>query len=223
MRTLHFYVDFDGTIAQADVVDRVLGRFASGEWEDVEREWVAGRIGSRECLSRQISCVRASEKDLDNLLAGIGVDPGFDGFVKAAKELEVPVTIVSDGFDLFIRALLAKKYPQIPVYSSALKRDGERLVASFPEAACGHGCATCKPAVMARTRRPEDFIVFVGDGLSDRYAAQAADLTFAKAKLLDFCAEKRLKHRPYADFREIELWLRQCREGQDKMRMLHLS
>jgi 2-hydroxy-3-keto-5-methylthiopentenyl-1-phosphate phosphatase len=36
--------------------------------------------------------------------------------------------------------------------------------------------------------------VFVGDGLSDRYAAAAADLVFAKDKLASYCAERSIAH-----------------------------
>ena len=52
VKRIKFFIDFDGTITLEDVVDRVLDRFASGEWKKVEREWVEGKIGSRECLSR---------------------------------------------------------------------------------------------------------------------------------------------------------------------------
>ena len=56
-------------------------------------------------------------------------------------------------------------------------------------------------------------LVFVGDGLSDRFAAQVAHVTFAKNKLLKFCREKEIKHLPYADFREIEAWLAKEMKG----------
>jgi 2-hydroxy-3-keto-5-methylthiopentenyl-1-phosphate phosphatase len=228
MRKLRFYLDFDGTIATADVVDRVLGRFAAKEWEDVEREWTAGRIGSRECLSRQIALVRASKADLAALLDGVGVDPGFPGFLRAASELDVPVTVVSDGFDLFIRPILERALGAsgvgLAIHCNSLSwSPSGSLETAFPAAECEHGCATCKPAVIRRTRGQDDFVVFVGDGLSDRHAAAASDLTFAKAKLLDYCVERRIKHRPYAGFHEIEAWLRACRAGQDTMKSLHLG
>jgi len=40
--------DFDGTITCADTVDAILEHFAMPAWLDVEAEWKAGKIGSRE-------------------------------------------------------------------------------------------------------------------------------------------------------------------------------
>jgi 2-hydroxy-3-keto-5-methylthiopentenyl-1-phosphate phosphatase len=51
----HFAVDFDGTVSLTDTTDHLLDRFSGPEWLEVEQDWVAGRIGSRECLARQIA------------------------------------------------------------------------------------------------------------------------------------------------------------------------
>ncbi len=228
MKRLHFFVDFDGTISSTDVVDIVLERFAGPEWQAIEREWAAGRIGSRECLSRQVALVRADEAALDALVAGVGVDPGFAGFLRAASELEVPVSVVSDGFDLFIRRILADALPDaalreaLPVFSNRLEWRAGRLEASFAGGlpGCEHGCANCKPAVMRR-EGAGDFTIFVGDGLSDRFAAHEADMVFAKGKLLTYCVSKGVRHRVYTGFDEIERWLRECAAGQRAYKTLH--
>ena len=41
--------DFDGTLTLNDTVDAILEAFAEPEWTEVEAEWAAGRIGSRDC------------------------------------------------------------------------------------------------------------------------------------------------------------------------------
>ena len=108
MSNLHFFLDFDGTITKEDVVDMTLGRFASSKWRTIEKEWVAGRIGSRECLSRQMALVQAPRKLYEEFLEQVHVDPYFAGFLGTAHRLGVPVTIVSDGFDFIIRRVLKK-------------------------------------------------------------------------------------------------------------------
>src|SRR3990167_7759814 len=108
MRLLRFFLDFDGTITKADVVDLVLERFASPAWRDVEKEWTSGKIGSRECLGRQLGLVAAGMSELNALVDAVDVDAGFVPFLKAAHELSVPVTIVSDGFEPFIRRILER-------------------------------------------------------------------------------------------------------------------
>jgi 2-hydroxy-3-keto-5-methylthiopentenyl-1-phosphate phosphatase len=49
--------------------------------------------------------------------------------------------------------------------------------------------------------------VFVGDGFSDRAAAHAADLLFAKDKLADYCVESNLPFEPFSTFDDIRAYL----------------
>ena len=53
---------------------------------------------------------------------------------------------------------------------------------SFPHAPepCEHGCATCKSALVGRLREGHRPVIFVGDGMSDRFAVELADVVFAK-------------------------------------------
>jgi len=70
--------DFDGTIATEDVTDSLLTRFADPAWQTIEAEWKAGRIGSRECMTRQVALIRATREDIDRLLDTIEIDPDFE-------------------------------------------------------------------------------------------------------------------------------------------------
>jgi len=215
MKTNHFFLDFDGTVASVDVVDLLLEKFAGKQWRDVEKEWTSGRIGSRECLARQIELLRASSQDVEELLSGVKLDPHFVPFLKKAEDLGVLVTIVSDGFDVLIEQVLKNNLKTdfdllkaVPIFSNKLLRNGNCFKAFFNgNPVCEHGCANCKATLIKRLTASEDNIFFVGDGLSDRYAAQTAHLTFAKGKLLDYCLEKKLDHIAYHDFRKIKDWL----------------
>ena len=50
-------------------------------------------------------------------------------------------------------------------------------------------------------------MIFVGDGLSDRYAAQAADLVFAKDSLATYCRQQSIEYVPFEGLAEIAAWL----------------
>src|SRR5215471_12844074 len=93
------FCDFDGTITQTDVTDEILSELAHPSWEEVETEWVRGMIGSRECLSRQMALVEASEEQLNSLVDTIPVDPGFAAFYQFLRKRRVPFYVLSDGFD----------------------------------------------------------------------------------------------------------------------------
>ena len=215
MKKFKFYLDFDGTITQNDVVDMMLERFADKSWQVIEKEWQNGKIGSRECLSKQIALLKASPEDLALLCQEIKIDDYFISFLKCADELSIPVRIVSDGFDYVIRQVLnrvLKDHPDLlqalPIFSNKIE-----WVSSSPKAIfssgklCDHGCANCKPEIIRQTASKEDMVLFVGDGLSDRYAVQRADISFAKGKLLQYCRDQRLNHVPYEHFGQVEEWL----------------
>ena len=80
MDKMQLFVDFDGTISSRDVVDAVLEKFARKEWLDVERQWQAGRIGSRECLTRQVNFIVAEEAELTSCVDSIGIDASFEKY-----------------------------------------------------------------------------------------------------------------------------------------------
>ena len=72
-------LDFDGTISKVDTTDMLLERFAAPAWRDIEEEWKAGRIGSRECMVRQIDLVRATPAEMDAFIATVEIDTGRRG------------------------------------------------------------------------------------------------------------------------------------------------
>ena len=203
--------DFDGTITQVDVTDQILTQLAHPSWREVEQEWALGTIGSRECLERQIALVDASADELHAAIDTIELDPGFAAFCQFAHQKHIPFYIASDGFDYVIQRVLkrnelARRFRK-NVHASALRVEGRRLLPSFPQKPCEHGCATCKVALLNRLRADHQPIIFVGDGMSDRYAVEAADVVFAKRQLLAHCREKGIVCHAYETFKDVQAHL----------------
>ena len=92
------------------------------------------------------------------------------------------------------------------MFSSALRLDGRRLIPSFPHSAqpCQHGCANCKAQLIRRLGKGKHPVIFVGDGLSDRFAIDEADVVFAKRQLLAYCREHSKPCHPFDTFAEVE-------------------
>lgn len=209
------FLDFDGTISERDATDVLLDAFADPCWVDVETEWQSGRIGSRECLREQMALVRADREQIDALLDTITVDRGFGELLDTCARYRIPVHIVSDGFDYCIRRILShgdsgmRALHQVQTCASRLTFGSERLVVDFPffTEGCEHGCATCKPAVMRNINDTGARMIFVGDGLSDRYAAAAADLVFAKGALETYCRENDLPYVLYENLGRVAAYL----------------
>jgi 2-hydroxy-3-keto-5-methylthiopentenyl-1-phosphate phosphatase len=206
------FCDFDGTITQVDVTDQILRRFAHPSWQEVEREWVRGSIGSRECLERQMALVSTTRAELNALVDAIPIDADFPRFQSFLVRRRVPLYVVSDGFDYTIRRVLKRAGLSgllrngTRLFSTRLRFDGQRLRLSFPHssAACEHGCATCKAAIMRRLRKGKHPVIFIGNGFSDRFAIEEADLIFAKGQLLAYCRQKDIACRPFDTFADVE-------------------
>jgi 2,3-diketo-5-methylthio-1-phosphopentane phosphatase len=210
------FLDFDGTITGCDAVDAILETYADPRWLAVEEQWRAGRIGSRACLGAQMALVDATPDELDALLDSIDVDEGFALLLDTCAARGVAVHVISDGFDYCIRRILARRELELAarlegvrMFSSHLEPDGRRWRTDFPHSGtkCEHGCATCKPLVMSHMNRAGAPAVFVGDGLSDRYAAGVADLVFAKGSLAAYCREQGIAHISYEGLGEVAAYL----------------
>jgi 2,3-diketo-5-methylthio-1-phosphopentane phosphatase len=214
------FLDFDGTITLRDATDAILDAYADPEWLEIEDAWLSGRIGSRECLAAQMALVSATRDQVDGLLDEIGIDPGLARLLDVCAASATPVHVVSDGFDYCIARILGRprlnlltRLPGSHIVSSHLDLDGRQWRATFahPWEPCAHGCATCKPAAMERLNPAAAVSVFVGDGMSDRYAAACADVVFAKDKLRAFCDEASIPYTPYGTLaavaERIEQWL----------------
>lgn len=216
------FCDFDGTITQVDATDLILTELAHPSWREVEQEWVRGAIGSRECLERQMALVETSEQQLNALIDSLPLDPDFARFYGFVQSRGLPFYVVSDGFDYVIQRTLKRAGIDgqlrngVQLFASALRFEGRRLATSFPHAGpgCAHGCATCKAAIIQRLGQEHDPIVFVGDGLSDRFAVEEADLVFARRQLLAYCGKKRIECRSFQTFRDVQRELTRKLKGE---------
>ena len=196
-------VDFDGTIAPDDTTDLLLERFAAPAWRDIEEDWKAGRIGSRECMVRQIDLVRASRAEMDDFVAGIEIDPEFPSFAALCARLGHKIAVVSDGLDYTVEAVLRRHELDLPYYANHLEwRGDDRWRLAFPHARsdCRALSGNCKCNFTAGT--PRELSIVVGDGRSDFCVAGRADLVLAKSSLLDHCLATDLPHFAFADFAE---------------------
>ena len=205
-------VDFDGTIATVDTTDLLLERFAAPAWQDVEEDWKAGRIGSRECMLRQIALVRATPQQLDAFVEDIEIDPAFPGFVAMCRSRGLGITVVSDGIDRTVGATLKHHGLDLPFRANHLEWLGEdrwRLTFPHGRGGCRALAGNCKCQFAAA---PTGTIrVVVGDGRSDFCVASEAELVLAKGALAQHAAAQGLPHFPISSFAEatplLAAWL----------------
>ena len=201
--------DFDGTIAMEDVTDSLLSRFAAPAWMDIEQEWKSGRIGSRECMLRQVDLIRGELDEIDAHLRRVAIDPAFFSFVDFCAANRVPLQVVSDGLDYSIRQILGRYgLGHLPLIANRLEFLGEgryRLAFPYAREDCRAASGTCKCAVARAGAADGPGVrrtLLIGDGASDFCMATEADMVFAKDNLLAHCQTKNLPHAAFTNFTE---------------------
>lgn len=196
--------DFDGTIAVEDATDSLLDRFAPPEWQVLERDWRAGKIGSAECMAGQVALLDASRDEIDEHLATLRIDPAFPQFVEAVFAAGSTLRVVSDGLDYAIRAILRRyQLDHLPVLANRLVPAGRRkwqLETPFSDANCRIGSGHCKCASAVREHNRHHRVLLVGDGASDFCAAGEADYVFAKHRLIEHCRAAGIPYVPITSF-----------------------
>jgi len=200
----HVICDFDGTIALEDVTDGLLSRFAPPAWEEIEAEWKDGKIGSRDCMARQVALIRASREELDSYIDQVEIDPDFPAFARLCLSHGTSFEVVSDGLDYAIRRILSSHgLGHLDVIANHLVDQGEGYALEFPysHATCRASSGTCK------CRRVDPDVVgekgpslLIGDGASDFCGASAVDLVLAKDKLLTQCRKMDYPHLAITNF-----------------------
>lgn len=214
---LAILVDYDGTVAQADVSDEYVRRSSSREaWQELDDAYLDGRLGSRELLDAQVRLLPADPARLPDMSDVQVHDPAFGPFVDRARGAGVPVEVISDGLGFFVRPALASMgLDDVPVFAATVTFGTPGPAIAFPD---GHPtcrvCGTCKRQRVLVHRAAGRHVVFVGDGHSDRFAAWYADTVFAKDHLVELCDEMGIAYRPWRDFRDLDAWLAAVLSGE---------
>ncbi|MCL2790919.1 MAG: HAD-IB family phosphatase [Desulfobulbus sp.] len=196
--------DFDGTITPFDVTDVLLQRFAHPSWEDVEAQWLGGKITARECMERQVRLLDVPLHLLDAFLDTIPVVDGFVDFAQGCASQGVSLTVVSDGLDYAIRRILSRHgVGALPVIANRLRCLGaSKYRLEFPYSIAGCASGVCKCAV---AKAMDGEILLVGDGHSDCCVAGVSALVLARQgkKLQRHCATEGYPHLIFTDFYDV--------------------
>jgi 2,3-diketo-5-methylthio-1-phosphopentane phosphatase len=210
MRPVAILCDFDGTVAQDDVGNLLFSEFTrDGEAEAVVDRWKRGEISSRECLEREVELVdtEAAAAGLERFVCRRRLDPFFKDFHDFVSKRGMEVVIMSDGLDFYIERMLVRNgLGHVEFFSNRLSFDNGRMTVGFPYynvLDCTE-CGCCKTSHLERYRDQGYYIVYVGDGLSDRCPSEAADLVFAKGDLRRHCEANDIAFVSFRNFRDVE-------------------
>jgi 2-hydroxy-3-keto-5-methylthiopentenyl-1-phosphate phosphatase len=212
------FVDFDGTLVDPNVAILLVEEFCPDGpriAHEIDELLHTGQITLREAWRRQVALMRA-----DQIPAMVDWSVRHIPFRTGARELldllarhRVPTGIVSGGLDFYITPILKRAGLDLPVYCDGVEvRDGGGLEVVHPH---GHPscrlCGICKAQIVRNVDGDHLRTVFVGDGSTDRYAAEVADVVFARRRLKLYCDAARIPYYPFETFEpvtaQLERWL----------------
>lgn len=202
------FCDFDGTVTRRDVGYSIFHHFSGGRNLELLPDWKAGRMTTRECLTREAAMVKASAEEIYSFIDRFELDHGFIEFVELCRRSDVPLMIASDGLDFYIRHILGKNgLEELMLPTNVGRPENGGLTVEFPigNKSCPR-CGVCKGERIAAFREAsggESRIVFVGDGYSDACATGAADILFAKKDLERYCQTNKIPYLGFDNFHDV--------------------
>ncbi len=124
------------------------------------------------------------------------VRAGFAELVRGAEQEGWNVLVASSGFEELIRPVLEREGVDVELVANRVdaRPDGWRVLWR-DEGICETCGQPCK-----RSSLPDGEVVYVGDGISDRCAALAADRVFATKGLATYLDERGVPFERFDDF-----------------------
>ncbi|CAD6893920.1 unnamed protein product [Tilletia controversa] len=225
--------DFDGTITLRDSNDFMVDTMGMGYAERrklndlILKEDLCFRDGFRQMLA---SVNEPFDKVVKLATEAVKLDPGFKAFFQWAKEVQLPVVIVSSGMTPIIRSIMSNLIGEedaalIDIVSNDVKyTDAEgkgtswEIVFRHPENPFGHDKSLSIKPYRELQQRPTIF--FAGDGVSDMSAARHADCLFVKDQkdndLAAYCRKNEIPFKLFKDWTVIRDEVKKVLDGDVK-------
>lgn len=139
------------------------------------------------------------------------LDPTFPDFVRVARRWGASLEVVSDGLGFYVGPALGRLgVADLPV-STAVTTFGTGTGHPSIDFPSGHPdcfvCGTCKRERVREHHRRGHVVVFIGDGMSDRYAAAHAEVIVAKHQLAAMCEREGWPYLHWETFADVAAWV----------------
>lgn len=201
------FSDFDGTISIVDVGENLFREFGNkAEVDEIINNLLEDKITARECWVKLCSSINNfSIEKINSFIDSIEIDKSFKEFYQFCCSRNIPLYILSDGFDYYINRILKKEnIESVQTFSNYLEINDNEFIPSFPyyDSSC-RTSANCKRNHIIDNSGDDEFTVFIGDGNSDIEVVEVCDFIFAKDSLLKFCEKERITYFPFHSFKDV--------------------
>lgn len=199
--------DFDGTITEIDNAVIVFNKFINGNWRNFNEQLDRGEITLEQCMREQFSMIKAPKSViLDELELDAAFRPGFEELVQFCYDHQVPFEIVSAGLDFVVNHFLEVRGldGKTKVRAARTRFTGDGIEMDSIELHDGNSI-DFKDDLVNYYKENGYFVLFIGDGMSDKGAVRSADYVFVikGSRLAEFCQEEGINHQEMSDFHEV--------------------
>ncbi|MBI1729428.1 MtnX-like HAD-IB family phosphatase [Candidatus Acetothermia bacterium] len=205
MKRVIVFIDFDGTTAAESASNRLLDRFAIGDWRELDRKLDAKEISFRECVIGQFSMLSGRREEMIQFVQNeIHLRAGFKEFVNFCQDRKYDIHIVAEALDFMIEALFERESIKgVPIFSDrALFKTGQfsGLELRHFRSDCVCALGNCKGGHVRAHHDRYDFKIYIGDGTNDLCGARHSDFVFARRRLAELCKTQEIDYVPFEDF-----------------------
>jgi 2-hydroxy-3-keto-5-methylthiopentenyl-1-phosphate phosphatase len=199
------FCDFDGTITSIETFVEMFRTIVPQHMAEIIPELKAFRMTLREGVSRLLESI-PSER-YEEVLATVRDRERRDGFEELIDFLDskgVPLVVISGGLECLVRENLGELTERVhSIFAARVETDGEflRPVSRW----LGDTELVSKVKVMEQFRYDQS--VAIGDGITDFYMAEKADLVFARDGLARYLSDKGVPYEPWEDFFDVIRYL----------------
>lgn len=197
---MNVVIDWDGTVTAHDTLSAVLKQFVDPAIlipleERIDAALESGMMSLRDAMGLEFATLTAPlDAVVDFVVAHATIRPGFGTFAARYDPL-----IVSTSFRQTIEPVLQREAMSARLVATEAQPSSAgwtmRWVSASPCGVCGE---PCKRGVM-----PPRVDVYVGDGYSDRCAAQLAKRIFARDGLATYLDRIGVPYERFADFTDV--------------------
>ncbi|TYS13778.1 2-hydroxy-3-keto-5-methylthiopentenyl-1-phosphate phosphatase [Rossellomorea vietnamensis] len=209
MKKLKIYCDFDGTITTTDNIISLMKQFAPPEWISIKDDILAQKTSIKEGVGEMFRLLPSSSraKLIDYLLDTHQLRTGFIDFIEWSNQNNIDLKIVSGGIDFFVEPILEGIVPNEKIFCNSSDFSGDTIRITWPYSCdehCSNECGCCKTSIIRNDSEKGDYIIVIGDSITDLEGAKMADLVLACDDFLaGKCEELGLNYLSFETFDEV--------------------